>query len=164
MVIGGAGVSVGGGATGSGVRDGNGFLLVPGGLSEMGVDGWLLFNLSFNLGLPSVGVGGTAGGGIAAESSAEEPAGGDIADEDPGKPVGGDMASGVATGRAEKYCVFSFCEADAGPVEVLEALLEIFNVSFFGASILSVRSRISSGFEKKVPTRGFGRSCALIKS
>lgn len=77
------------------------------------------------MGLPSVGVGGIAGGGIAAESSAED-------------ATGGDIASGVATGREEKYCVFSFCEADAGPVEVLDALLEIFNVNFFGASILSL--------------------------
>lgn len=143
VVTEGAGVSEGGGATGSGVRDGNGVL--EGGFSEMGVDGWLLFNFNFNLGLPSVGVGGTAGGGMAAESSAEEPAaGGDMAEEGPGKPVGGDIASGVATGWAEKYCVFSFWEADAGPVEVLEALLEIFNVSFFGASILSSRSSTSS--------------------
>lgn len=151
MVIKGAGVSVVGGAfAGSGVRDGNGVLLL-GGFSDMGVEGWLLFNLSFNLGLPSAGVEGTAGGGMAAESSAEESAGGDMAEDDPGKPVG-DITSGVATGRAEKYCVFSFCEADEGPAEVLEALLEIFNVSFFGASILSTRARsgLVLRFEKRI--------------
>lgn len=123
-----------------------------------------MFNLSFSLGLPSVGVGGTAGGGIAAESSAEEAAGGDIADEDAGKPDGGDIASGVATGRAEKYCVFSFCEADAGPVEVLEALLEIFSVSFLGASILTVGSIISSRFEEECRLSVIGKSCRWVKS
>lgn len=63
-----------------------------------------------------------------------------MAEKGPGRLVG-EIASGVATGREEKNGVFSFWEAEAGPAEALEALLEIFNVSFFGASILSIRKR-----------------------
>lgn len=59
-----------------------------------GVDGWLLFTLRVILRLPpSVGVGGTAGGGITDEAPAE----GDMAAEEEGRLVRGDIASGVAT-------------------------------------------------------------------
>lgn len=65
-----------------------------GGFSTTGVDGWLLLTLSVILRFPpSVGVGGIAGGGIAAEELAE----GDMAVDAAENPIGGDIASGVET-------------------------------------------------------------------
>lgn len=69
VVIGTTGDATGGGFAGKGVRAGRG--VRDGVFSAIGVEGWLLLDsLSLIFGLPSVGVGGTAGGGMAAESGA----------------------------------------------------------------------------------------------
>lgn len=109
---------------------GNGLLIV-GGSSVIGVDGWLpeRFHDSLIVCFFSLGVGGTAGGGMTAESGASgfgRAGGGDMSDACAGGPVG-DILDGVATGRGE-VAVNGF--ADPGPLLETDGVL-IFNFRVF---------------------------------
>lgn len=129
VIVNGAGASPGGGAAGRAVLlAGRGFL-DAGGVSEIGVDGWLLLKDSLILCvLFSVGVGGTAGGGIIAAS---------VEDNIAAEPAG-DIWSGVATCCDEVMALDGL--ADPGPLLDTDGFRLIFSLSFFlsGTSILSL--------------------------
>lgn len=110
---------------------GNGFLI--GGSSLTGVDGWLpdLFHDSLIVCFFSVGVGGTAGGGMTAESTAcaaGRVAGGDISDACAVGPVEGDIFDGVETVCGEVMDDSGL--ADPGPLLEMDGVL-IFSLRVF---------------------------------
>lgn len=153
VVVGATGVTVGGGLAGRGVRAGKG--VRAGAFSLTGVDGWLLLddNLILILGLPSVGVGGTAGGGIVVTSNAGKPLDGrdDAAvAADAGKYEVGEIVSGSSTNVLGVEASSREAEAEAGAgafEETEDVLLSLIFTDFLALSILAtdvVISKLSS--------------------
>lgn len=152
VVVGAAGGTVGGGLAGRGVRAGKGVRV--GALSLTGVDGWLLLdNLILILGLPSVGVGGTAGGGIVVVSNAGKPLDGRadaIVAAEAGKYEVGEIKSGSSTNALGVEASSRAAEAEgvAGAFEDTDGvLLSLIFTDFLALSIL-ITSEASSNCKR----------------
>lgn len=143
VVVGTTGEAFGGGLAGRGVRAGKG--VRAGALSLTGVDGWLLpGSLSLILGLPSVGVGGIAGGGMVAGSGADGPADERANADEPalaGKYDVGEIKPGVSTGGPENEASFREADAEAGPLEDTDGVLLIFSFRVFLVFSMASASR-----------------------
>lgn len=158
VVVGTTAGTVGGGLAGRGVRAGKG--VRAGAFSLAGVDGWLLVeSLSLILGLPSVGVAGTAGGGMIAASGAArliESRRGAVASEEAGKYEVGEIEAGSSTGGLGVEAPSREAEKVGGPLDDTDGVLLILSLRVFLAlSIMFAARAISNAF--------FWRRCARHK-
>lgn len=136
-----------------------------GALSLTGVDGWLLLDsLILILGLPSVGVGGTAGGGIVVTSNEGKPLGGRadaIVAAEAGKYEVGEIKSGSSTNALGVEASSRAAEAEgvAGAFEDTDGvLLSLIFTDFLALSILMTDCATSSCKQFHVcQTRYFAR-------
>lgn len=145
--------AVGGGFAGRGVRAGKG--VRAGAFSVDGVDGWLLpGNLSLILGLPSVGVGGTAGGGMVATSGAArliDRRSGAVASAEAGKYDVGDIEAASSAGGMGVEAPSREAEIEGGPLEDIDGVLLILSLRvFFALSMLFAEQTISKTFGTKI--------------